>query len=250
MKLTHGSLFSGRGTWDIVAKDLGFENKFNCEIDEWLRSSKLRRISPNAKQYTDIKTCQPDCTVTVLSASFPCQDISVSNTTGKKGIRGAKSGLWSEVKRVASITQPLYIVLENSSQLCKQGLETVLSDLSEIGYDAEWQCLQGRDFGFPQRRERIFIIAYASGYRRRTGVFRPTSAFELSRTWTPTEAYLRVVNERANKYRNIRIIQRGAFVHNFGREIHAFGNSVMPVIVEYLFKCILEDYNHLKQLIN
>jgi site-specific DNA-cytosine methylase len=43
MELAHGSLFSGRGTWDIVAQELGFENKFNCEIDPFLRG-KLRRI--------------------------------------------------------------------------------------------------------------------------------------------------------------------------------------------------------------
>ncbi|MDR0413201.1 MAG: DNA cytosine methyltransferase [Dysgonamonadaceae bacterium] len=241
--MTHASLFSGRGTWDIVAQELGFENKFNCEIDAWLRN-KLKRISPDAKQYSDVKTCIPYCTVSVLSASFPCQDISISNQTGVAGIHGTKSGLWSEVKRVATITQPKYIVLENSSQLVKKGLETVLSDLSEIGYDAEWHCLQGRDFGFPTRRERIFIIAYPSGNRRRVWVFRPPGTYKLSRTWTPTEAYLRVVDSRANGYRDTGAIQRGDVVHNFRREIHAFGNAVMPVIVEHLFKCILDDYKY------
>jgi DNA (cytosine-5)-methyltransferase 1 len=140
--MTHGSLFSGRGTWDIVAQELGFENKFNCEIDKWLRN-KLRRISPNATQYTDVITCIPDCTVTVLSASFPCQDISLANQNGGVGIYGAKSSLWREVKRVATITQPRYIIIENSSALTRRGFEVVLSDLSEIGYDAEWHCLQG-----------------------------------------------------------------------------------------------------------
>lgn len=241
--MTHASLFSGRGTWDIVAQELGFENTFNCECDAWLRG-KLRRISPNAKQYVDVRTCVPEDTVSVLSASFPCQNISCANQTDTTGIHGTKSGLWREVKRVATLTQPRYIVLENSPLLVRRGLETVLSDLSEIGYDAEWQCLQGRDFGFPQRRERIFIIAYPGSDRLRRFVFRPPGAYKLSRAWTPTEAYLRVTSSRANGYRDTGAIQRGNVVHNFGREIHAFGNAVMPVIAEHIFKCILEDYKY------
>jgi DNA (cytosine-5)-methyltransferase 1 len=239
--MTHGSLFSGRGTWDIVAQELGFKNKFNCELDPWLRT-KLLKISPHAKQYTNAETCMPDCTVTVLSASFPCQNISSANQTDTTGIHGIKSSLWREVKRVATITQPRYIVVENSSILTKRGLEVILSDLSEIGYDAEWHCLQGRDFGFPQRRERIFIIAYPNCDRRELLVYRPPEAFELSRKWAPTEAYLRVLACRADRCRNTQTLQRGNVVHNFGREIHAFGNAVMPVIVEYLLKCIIEDY--------
>ncbi len=240
-KYTHGSLFSGRGTWDIVAQELGFKNIFNCEQDEWLRLNKLRRISPNAQQWCDVTTCKPSQTVDILSASFPCQDISISNTNSTKGIYGTKSSLWSEVVRIITITQPKYVLIENSSQLTTKGLEKVLFDLSEIGYDAEWQCLQGCDFGFPQRRERIFIIAYPGGNRCRSLVFQPLDTFKLSRTWTPTETYLRVSSERNKRFRNVGTIQRGAFVHNFGREIHAFGNAVMPVIVEYLFRCVLED---------
>jgi DNA (cytosine-5)-methyltransferase 1 len=240
--ITHGSLFSGRGTWDIIAQELGFINKFNCEQDEWLRH-KLRRISPNARQWTDVCTCGERDTVGVLTASFPCQDISQSNTQGAEGIQGSKSSLWREVKRIATITQPGYIVLENSALLTKRGLEVVLSDLSEIGYNAQWHCLQGIDFGFPQRRERIFIIAYPCGDRRIRWILRPPSTIALSRTWTPTETYLRVSSSRANRFRDIGAIQRGDVVHNFGREIHAFGNAVMPVIVEYLFKCIILDMN-------
>lgn len=245
--MTHGSLFSGRGTWDIVAQELGFKNLFNCEIDRWLRKNKLRRISPGAKQYTNVETCIPEDTVDVLSASFPCQDISCANQGCMAGIHGAKSGLWREVKRVATLTQPRYIILENSSLLVRRGLETVLSDLSEIGYDAEWECLQGRDFGYPQRRERIFIVAYPVGDGLRRQVLRPPGAYELSRMWTSTEAYLRVVNGRANGYGNTGSIQRNHVVHNFGREIHAFGNAVMAVIAEHLFRCILEDYKYFEK---
>ncbi len=242
--MTHGSLFSGRGTWDIVAQELGFENKFNCEQNEWLRKSKLRRISPNAKQWADVRTCFPEDTVDVLSISFPCQDISVSNWNSPAGIYGTKSSLWGEGKRIIALTQPKYVLIENSSVLTKRGLEKVLSDLSEIGYDAEWQCLQGVDFGFPQRRERIFIIAYPRSIRCREMVFRPPETFSLFRAWTPTDTFLRVAGSRANGYRDIRTIQRGDVVHNFGREIHAFGNAVMPVIVEYLFRCVLYDINN------
>ena len=240
MQVTHGSLFSGRGGFDVAAESCGIENVWNCEIDTWLRH-KLKRISQNATQYGNVKTLRNPKPVTIISAGFPCQDISIATAGVAVGIKGHRSGLWSEVKRVANESKPPYLLLENSLELRRKGLEYVLSDLSEIGYDAEWHCLRGCDFGFPVQRERICIIAYPSSDRRRGIVFRPPGTFELSRKWTPTETYLSVSSSRKNGFRDIRAIQRGNVVHNYRREIHAFGNAIMPVVAEHLFRCILED---------
>lgn len=244
-KMTHGSLFSGRGGFDLGAESCGIENIWNCEIDRWLRH-KLKRISPNAKQYSDIRTVKfPKCP-TVLSVGFPCQDISVANTNSKKGIKGTRSGLWFETERIIDEAKPPYILLENSPNLANKGFEYILSFLSKIGYDAEWDCFQGSDFGFPTRRKRLFIVAYPSSFGLWRRVLRSPGTYELSRTWTPTETYLSVSAGRKNRFRNIGAIQRGDVVHNFRREIHAFGNAVMPVIAEHLFRCIQDDYKLIK----
>ncbi len=240
--ITHGSLFSGRGGFDVAAQRCGITTLWNCEQNEWLRH-KLKRIDEKAKQYTDVRTLQNPPKVDILSAGFPCQDISISNWKNKKGIKGSRSGLWCEVKRIASTVKPGFLILENSSNLRRQGLEVVLSDLSEIGYDAEWCCLRASDFGYPHGRERMYIIAYSRSYRCRENLFQPLETFELSTIWTPTETYLRVSSCRINGFGNIRAIQRGNVIHNFGSEIHAFGNAIMPVVAEYLFKCVLRIIN-------
>lgn len=236
-----GSLFSGRGGFEIGANLAGIETEWTCEIDTWLRH-KLKRINPNAKQYSDCRHVKSPAFVEIISAGFPCQDISISNQTGKKGIKGSRSGLWGEVARITDEVRPLYLVLENSPELLKQGFEYVLSDLSSIGYDAEWDCWRAADFGYPHNRKRLYIIAYPRRIGLQRRIFQPPGAFRLHQTWTPTPAYLRVSVSRSKGFGDIGAIQRDNEFPYFSREIKAFGNAVMPVITEHLFRCIIEDY--------
>lgn len=239
--MTHGSLFSGRGGFDIGAEHAGIETIWNCEIDRFLRY-KLKRISPNAKQYSNVKYVLCPERANIISAGFPCQDISISNSSNRKGIKGTRSGLWVEVARITDETKPDYLLLENSPELLKQGFEYILSDLSEIGYNAEWDCYKACDFGYPHRRKRLYVIAYPNSNRRSRRILQPPGTYELSQKWTPTKAYLSVSTGRLNGFRNIGTIQRDDVFPCFSREIKAFGNAVMPVVAEHLFQCILEDY--------
>ena len=236
MKL--GSLFSGRGGFEIGAMAAGIETAWTCEIDEFLRH-KLKRITPDAKQYANVKNISFPEKTDIVSAGFPCQDISSANTKNKKGIRGSRSGLWGEVARITDEIKPSYLVLENSPELLKQGFEHVLSDLSAIGYNAEWDCWRAADFGYPHNRRRLYVIAYPGGDRLRCRILQPPGTFELSQKWTPTQAYLRVASGRSNGFRDIRVIQRDYEFPYFSREIHAFGNAAMPIITEHLFRCII-----------
>jgi len=104
----------------------------------------------------------------IITGGFPCQDISISGKGA--GIRGERSGLWFEMHRVIRELRPRYVIAENVGALTHRGLDTVLSSLAEIGYDAEWQDIRAEDVGAPHRRERIWIIAYPNGEgeRRRT----------------------------------------------------------------------------------
>ena len=106
--------------------------------------------------------------IRTLSGGFPCQDI--SNAGKRAGITGERSGLWKEMVRLIQESSDSgcgfdVIVLENVAALTSRGLDTVLIDLAQSGYDAQWQCLRASDFGAPHRRERIFIEAYASSTR-------------------------------------------------------------------------------------
>lgn len=95
----------------------------------------------------------------MLTGGFPCQDISTANPRGK-GIEGSRSGLWKEYAKAIGILRPRYALIENVPALANRGLNIVLADLAEAGYDAEWFNLRASDFGALHRRERIFIIAH------------------------------------------------------------------------------------------
>jgi len=108
--------------------------------------------------------------VDVISGGFPCQDISVN---GKgEGIDGTRSGLWGEMARIIRDVQPQVVFVENSPTLTIRGLGTVLGDLAEMGFDAEWGCISAADVGAPHKRERIWIVAYANGFRLQRGIER------------------------------------------------------------------------------
>lgn len=236
--LTHGSLFSGIGGFDTGAERAGFTNLYNSEINSFCnRQLKIR--FPNAIQYADITTIQSVPKTTVISAGFPCQDISISKADKAQGLFGEQSSLFFEALRIVDLSRPDYFVMENSPMLPKRGLHYILAALANIGYMCEWQCLQASDFGYPHKRKRIYIIAYPLSKRLRHLVFRPIETIDLyAAKWIPTPTYLRVSTVGAKPSGFSPIVCSSDVVPGFSQYIHAYGNAVMPVVAEYIFKCI------------
>lgn len=105
--------------------------------------------------------------IEVVCGGFPCQDISAA---GKGlGLAGSRSGLWREQLRTIRLVRPIYAIVENVAMLLNRGMGTVLGDLAESGYDAEWGCISARDVGAPHLRERIWIVAHTEQPGRRFG---------------------------------------------------------------------------------
>jgi len=106
----------------------------------------------------------------LLCGGFPCQDYSVARTiSGEMGIKGEKGKLWTSIRRIInqSSTKPSIVFLENvprilNSPASQRGLNftVILTDLLELGYDVEWRVINAADYGFAQKRKRIFIVAY------------------------------------------------------------------------------------------
>ena|ERR1700744_2373186 len=163
MKPTIGSLFAGIGGFDLGFERAGFETLWQVEINEWCQKV-LAKNFPHAERFGDIRECgkhnlRP---VDVICGGFPCQDI--SNAGLRAGIEGERSGLWSEMCRVISELRPKFVLVENVAALLGRGMGRVLGNLSEIGYDAEWEVVSAADVGAPHLRERIWVMAYPYGH--------------------------------------------------------------------------------------
>ena len=94
----------------------------------------------------------------MVSGGFPCQDVSAIGHG--KGLSGKRSGLWFQFARIIDEVRPRFAFVENSPVLRKRGLDQVLANLAEIGYDAEWLVLGADDCGIPQKRKRMWVLAY------------------------------------------------------------------------------------------
>ncbi len=164
-------LFSGIGGFSLGLERAGMTTVAFCEQDETCQQV-LKKHWPQIPIYSDVKTLTKDMLlhegiskVDVITAGFPCQDVSELNLKGK-GLKGEKSGLWIEAKRLIGELKPKYAIIENVANLRSRGLAQILKDLWAIGYDCEWHILPASIFNFcPHKRARIWILAYPCGTR-------------------------------------------------------------------------------------
>ena len=163
-------LFSGIGGFSLGLERAGFETVAFCEIDKKAQKV-LRKHWPNVPIFDDVSKLSAGAlhergiAVDVICGGFPCQDISVAGKGA--GLEGERSGLWSEFARLIGELRPRYAIVENVSALLGRGLDRVLGDLAQIGYDAEWHCIPASAVGAPHRRDRIWIVAYPGHGGRR-----------------------------------------------------------------------------------
>lgn len=120
-------------------------------------------------RFAAVLAARPD----MLVGGFPCQDYSVAKPADKAaGIEGKKGVLWwaihESLKKLADTGQPVkYVLLENVDRLLKsptkcrgRDFAIILSSLASLGYAVEWRVINAADYGFPQRRKRVFLMAF------------------------------------------------------------------------------------------
>ncbi|MGH0950014.1 DNA (cytosine-5-)-methyltransferase [Bacillus mycoides] len=146
------------------------------EIDKFARKS-YEAIHNTKGEWTahDITTVTNDDLrllrgqVDVICGGFPCQAFSIA---GKRlGFAETRGTLFFEIARFAKEIQPQYLFLENVKGLLNHEggntFRTILATLDELGYDAEWQICNSKDYGVAQNRERVFIIGHSRRHSRR-----------------------------------------------------------------------------------
>ena len=157
--------FAGIGGFSYAAHELvgGFETTQFVEIDPFCQKV-LKKHFPKVPCHDDIKTFtaypgQYD----VITGGFPCQDLSVAGR--RAGItKESRSGLFYELIRVIRLVRPKFVVMENVAAILNNGLDIVLGELSEAGYDAEWSIISASSLGAAHRRSRWWCVAYTNDY--------------------------------------------------------------------------------------
>ncbi|MEI5525270.1 DNA (cytosine-5-)-methyltransferase [Streptomyces brasiliscabiei] len=181
-----GSLCSGYGGLDLgVQAALGGTLAWHAEINPDAARILARHWPgvPNLGDITAVDWAQVP-RVCVLTAGFPCQDVSVAGR--RAGLaEGTRSGLWHHIAHAISVLDPCLVVIENVRGLLSasagppgdlepcpwclgdapgqpvvRALGAVLGSLADLGFDARWRVLRASDVGAPHRRERVFLTAW------------------------------------------------------------------------------------------
>ena len=161
--MTHGSLFTGIGGFDLGFEKIGIKTSWQVENNTRCKKV-LRNKWPKVTRYEDVKkvgkkNLKP---VDVISSGFPCQDLSTSQNGRKGGLQASRSGLFFEAARIIDELQPKWFVLENVLGLLSsnegEDFKTVITTLSKRRYCVSWRVLDSKYFGVPQGRRRVFIV--------------------------------------------------------------------------------------------
>jgi DNA (cytosine-5)-methyltransferase 1 len=170
--MTHGSLFSGIGGFDLAAQWMGWDNIFSCEINPFGQRV-LQYYWPNAIHYSDIN--ETDFTIhrrgiDVLTGGFPCQPFSLA---GKRKGTDDDRHLWPRMLEVIRQVQPVWVVGENVYGIINWDggvvFDQVQSDLESEGYEVQPVILPACAVNAPHRRDRVWFIAHSNKERRGRG---------------------------------------------------------------------------------
>jgi DNA (cytosine-5)-methyltransferase 1 len=159
-------LFSGIGGLSLALSPWADTIAY-CENNRYAQSVLLSRMAAGTLDmgpiWDDVRTFSAahvqNFPVDIITAGFPCQDISVAGTG--KGLEGQRSGLFYEVARIASEIRPQFVFLENVPRITSLGGTEVVKTLTSLGYDTRWCVISAKAVGANHKRERWFLLGNA-----------------------------------------------------------------------------------------
>ncbi|MEV7582109.1 DNA cytosine methyltransferase [Streptomyces erythrochromogenes] len=182
-------LFAGVGGLELGLKRAGLDTAMLCEV--WAPAQAVL-----AKQFPEVPL-EPDVQhlralpgdVDVVTAGFPCQDLSQAGRTA--GIGGEQSGLVSHVFRLLKKHHPRWLVLENVRNMLVldkgKAMLHLVQELEALGYSWAYRLVDSRFTGVPQRRQRVLFVASLTEDPR--NVLLSEDAGEPESRTLPTDAF-------------------------------------------------------------
>lgn len=226
------SLFAGIGGLELGLERSGMTVVGQVEINPFCREV-LAKHWPDVPRHDDVRTAaqwwesekRPD--VNVICGGFPCQPFSLAGQ--RRGVADDRWG-WPWFRDVIDAVRPRYVVIENVAALLRDvaAFSIILGDLSDLGFDIEWDVVSACSMGAPHTRERLFILGHSDGVpvRFEWGI-EPTQDSDTQRHlhhWATQSEPHRVadgVSRRVDRNRTL-------------------GNAVVPQVAEYIGAQLLE----------
>jgi DNA (cytosine-5)-methyltransferase 1 len=163
--MTHASLFSGIGGFDLAAEWMGWENLFHCEWNPFGQKV-LKHHFPNSISYNDITKTDFSIhkgQVDILTGGFPCQPYS---TAGLRKGKADERHLFPHMLRCIKEVKPRWIIGENVRGLVSWNggmvFDEVCDDLEREGYEVQPFLIPAASVNAPHQRQRIWFVAYSN----------------------------------------------------------------------------------------
>jgi DNA (cytosine-5)-methyltransferase 1 len=161
------ALFAGIGALELGLERSGMMVVGQVEIDPFCRQI-LSKHWPDVPKHDDVRTAvewwesEQRPRVDAICGGFPCQPF--SQLGRRRGIADERWG-WPWMRAVIDAVRPRYVVVENVAALLRdtEAFSIILGDLSDLGFDAEWDVVSACSVGAPHTRERLFVLAYPKG---------------------------------------------------------------------------------------
>jgi DNA (cytosine-5)-methyltransferase 1 len=165
-QLTAVDLFSGCGGLTVGLRQAGFSVTGAVELDKTAHATYVANHGAIAGKPRDIRRVKGSCfvgagrTIDLVAGCPPCQGF--SSLTSKKGKKDPRNRLVAEFARIVREVRPRAVMMENVPGLADRGgplFFDLLEDLKGLGYVVGWRVLQVADYGVPQRRRRLVLLA-------------------------------------------------------------------------------------------
>lgn len=161
--MRHLDLFSGIGGFALAAQWAGMQTVGFSEIDEFA-CKVLAKNFPEVPNLGNIKEIDGnECgSVDIITGGYPCQPF--SSIGARRGHEDPRH-LWPEMFRIIKQVMPTWVVCENVERHVSNGLDSVLSDLENEGYETEPVIIPACAVGAPHERKRVWVVAYTKSIR-------------------------------------------------------------------------------------